>query len=230
RGAAAQPGADRRARQAGVAPRQGVGRGHRPGDPGAGRPGGAHGGDPVGPARQGAAPAHARCGVHRVRAPQSDVRRPRLLRLPAVQPGQRDPGEARCATGGLEAAVSSCDALRPGRCRWLLRFCAHAENPGWTTRGFREATRGSAQPRTTLPALMQEVHTFMRLRCERPILACTVWMFGFHRRLVFRWECETELPKPGPLPQTSQTAATSDTPNFALTVTAMKPRKRVSLA
>src|SRR5262245_33958080 len=33
-------------------------------------------------------------------------------------------------------------------------------------------------------------------------------MFGFHRRLVRRWECETDLPKPGPLPQTSQTAAT----------------------
>src|SRR6202008_2532670 len=36
--------------------------------------------------------------------------------------------------------------------------------------------------------------------------------FGFHGRLVRRWECETDLPKPGPLPQTSQTAATSGTP------------------
>ncbi len=98
-----------------------------------------------------------------------------------------------------------------------------------------------AQPRTTLPALRQEVHTFMRLRCERPSLACTVWMFGFHRRLVFRWECETELPKPGPLLQTSQTAATSDTPYFAFDVlprprrgslssdAAMNPRERCPL-
>ena len=31
---------------------------------------------------------------------------------------------------------------------------------------------------------------------------------GFHRRLVRTWECETLLPKMGPLPQTSQTAAT----------------------
>lgn len=61
-----------------------------------------------------------------------------------------------------------------------------------------------------MPPLIHEVHTFMRLRWDRPILACTVWMFGFHRRLVRRWECETDLPKPGPLPQTSHTAATSN--------------------
>src|SRR5205814_6502515 len=45
---------------------------------------------------------------------------------------------------------------------------------------------------------------------DTPTLAWTVWMFGFHRRLVRRWECETDLPKPGPLPQTSHTAATSN--------------------
>src|SRR4051794_28841103 len=32
-------------------------------------------------------------------------------------------------------------------------------------------------------------------------------MFGFQRRLVRRCECETDLPKPGPLAHTSQTAA-----------------------
>jgi hypothetical protein len=37
-------------------------------------------------------------------------------------------------------------------------------------------------------------------------------MFGFHRRWVRRCECETDMPKPGPLPQTSHTAATSHTP------------------
>src|SRR5206468_12502032 len=34
----------------------------------------------------------------------------------------------------------------------------------------------------------------------------------FHRRWVRRCECETDMPKPGPLPQTSHTAATSHTP------------------
>src|SRR5439155_23870486 len=72
--------------------------------------------------------------------------------------------------------------------------------------------RAAGQPRVTLPAFRQDVHTFIRLRCEMPILACTVWMFGFHRRLVRRCECDTDLPKPGLLPQTSQTAATSVTP------------------
>src|SRR5690625_28041 len=33
-------------------------------------------------------------------------------------------------------------------------------------------------------------------------------MFGFQRRLVRTWECETVLPKLGRLPQTSQVAAT----------------------
>src|ERR1700749_3552537 len=33
-------------------------------------------------------------------------------------------------------------------------------------------------------------------------------MFGLKRRLVRRWECEMAWPKPGPLPQTSQVAAT----------------------
>jgi hypothetical protein len=41
---------------------------------------------------------------------------------------------------------------------------------------------GSTQPRVTLPAFKHEVHTFIRLRCEMPIFACTVWMFGFQRR------------------------------------------------
>ena len=34
------------------------------------------------------------------------------------------------------------------------------------------------------------------------------WMFGFQRRFVRMWECEMLCPKPGPLPQTSQLAAT----------------------
>src|SRR5690606_17686288 len=61
--------------------------------------------------------------------------------------------------------------------------------------------------RVTLPALRQEVHTLTRLGVP-PTIARTRWMFGFQRRLVRMWECETLCPKPGPLPQTSQLAAT----------------------
>ena len=65
-----------------------------------------------------------------------------------------------------------------------------------------------AQPRTTLPALMHEVQTFIRRVVPPPAGVWTVWMFGFHRRLVRRCEWDTLWPKPGPLPQTSQTLAT----------------------
>ena len=54
---------------------------------------------------------------------------------------------------------------------------------------------------------MQEVQTLSRLGV-RPMSARTVWMLGFHRREVRRCECEMLLPKLGPLPQTSQLAAT----------------------
>src|ERR1700685_2522196 len=54
---------------------------------------------------------------------------------------------------------------------------------------------------------MQEVHTLSRLGVP-PTVVCTVWMFGLKRRGVRRCENETFLPKPGPLPHTSQTEAT----------------------
>src|SRR5579862_9920907 len=57
------------------------------------------------------------------------------------------------------------------------------------------------------PALMQEVHTLSRLGVP-DTMARTFWMFGFQRRRVRRCECDTLLPKPGPLPQMSQTEAT----------------------
>ena len=62
----------------------------------------------------------------------------------------------------------------------------------------------------TLPALMHDAHTFSVLCVPRPTIARTVWMFGFQRRRVRLWECDTDMPKPGPLPQTSQTAATEN--------------------
>ena len=61
--------------------------------------------------------------------------------------------------------------------------------------------------RVTLPALRQLVHTFRRFGV--PLTRARMrWMFGFQRRLVRTWECDTDLPKPGPLPQTSHTEAT----------------------
>lgn len=70
--------------------------------------------------------------------------------------------------------------------------------------------------RETLPALMHEVQAFSFFGV-RPITARTVWMLGFQRRLVRRCECETLLPKPGPLPQTSQLAATGHSKDFRCT-------------
>src|SRR5215472_12149427 len=54
---------------------------------------------------------------------------------------------------------------------------------------------------------MHEVHTCMR-RDVPATLACTTWRLGLKRRGVRRCEKETLLPKPGPLPQMSQTEAT----------------------
>src|SRR5438874_5326880 len=63
---------------------------------------------------------------------------------------------------------------------------------------------------------MHEVQAFSFFGV-RPITARTVWMLGFQRRLVRRCECETLLPKPGPLPQTSQLAATGHSKDFRCT-------------
>ena len=61
----------------------------------------------------------------------------------------------------------------------------------------------------TLPAFRQEVHTLTRL--GDPLMVARIrWMFGSHMRLVRRCECETLLPKPGPLAQMSQVAATGN--------------------
>src|SRR5262245_58319095 len=56
---------------------------------------------------------------------------------------------------------------------------------------------------------MQPVHTLTRL-AEPPTRARTRWMLGFQRRLVRRWECDTDIPHEGRLPHTSHTAAISD--------------------
>jgi hypothetical protein len=61
--------------------------------------------------------------------------------------------------------------------------------------------------RVTLPALMQDVQTRIR-RLVPPAVVRTIWMLGFQRRGVRRWEWEMLLPNPGALPQISQTADT----------------------
>src|SRR3954464_15604569 len=57
---------------------------------------------------------------------------------------------------------------------------------------------------------MHEVQALIRRRLPGATSARTDWMFGFQRRGVRRCECDTDIPKPGPLPQTSHTAATVD--------------------
>src|SRR4051794_13870742 len=57
---------------------------------------------------------------------------------------------------------------------------------------------------------MHEVHALIRRRFPGATSARTDWMFGFQRRGVRRCECDTDIPKPGPLPHTSHTAATVD--------------------
>ena len=63
--------------------------------------------DPLGPRRPQPRTAARRRPVHRVGAPEPDVGRPRLLRLPPVQPGQRPAGRAGRRPGGLEAALGT---------------------------------------------------------------------------------------------------------------------------
>ena len=71
----------------------------------------------------------------------------------------------------------------------------------------------------TLPDRIQPVQTFIRVGVP-PTTARTRWMFGFQRRLVRRWECETFMPNDGFLPQISQTDAMM---NFLLDRDALAP-------
>src|SRR6476469_7972472 len=52
-------------------------------------------------------------------------------------------------------------------------------------------------------------------------------MFGSHRRCVRRCECETLMPKPGPLPHTSHTAATPNTTCREFTIGHVGPVRAV---
>jgi hypothetical protein len=72
----------------------------------------------------------------------------------------------------------------------------------------RRKGSASGYARVTLPAFRHDVQTVIRRRFPGATSARTRCTFGFHRRWVRRWECETDMPKPGPLPQMSQTLAT----------------------
>src|SRR5690606_20941063 len=100
--------------------------------------------------------------------------------------------------GSRSSGTTKAPASSAGGC---LRECGRAAS------ATRLRQRQAETLRVTLPALRQEVHTLTRLGVP-PTIARTRWMFGFQRRLVRMWECETLCPKPGPLPQTSQLAAT----------------------
>lgn len=124
-----------------------------------------------------------------------------------VSPSPESPphAAAEAPTASAAAATNRTDLLF-SRGNIPRNYPAGTElnRPGCETR---------CQPRATLPAFRQEVHTLTRFLLPPGWLtARTDWMFGFHRRLVRRWECDTDLPKPGPFPQTSHTAAISRTP------------------
>ena len=84
----------------------------------------------------------------------------------------------------------------------------------------------------TLPARMQEVQTRMRFGLPAT-MARTLWMLGFQRRLVRRWEWLMLIPNDGRLPHTSQTAAmgkrTSISSSDALAASASRPDDEVSI-
>ena len=53
-----------------------------------------------------------------------------------------------------------------------------------------------------MPAFMHLAHTFMRVG-PPSVATLILWMFGFQRRFVLRWEWLTLKPKPGFLPHIS---------------------------
>src|SRR6185369_15901267 len=108
--AAAQQGADDGATPAWLAPRQGLGGDHRAGDPDARRPRQAAGRDPVGRGRPQSAAVPRRRADDRVGPPIAALGGPGLLRLPAVQRGERPPAAPGRAAGRLAAALAKSRA------------------------------------------------------------------------------------------------------------------------
>src|SRR5690349_9965019 len=112
-------------------------------------------------------------------------------------------------TESMNTESMNTESMNTAKSRPTFRWTGSAANQQWP--------RASAvRQRETLPALMHEVQTFRRLGVP-PITVRTCWMFGFQRRDVRRCEKDTLLPKPGPLPQTSQLAATGHSKDFRCT-------------
>ena len=109
-----QPGPDRYPPPAGCASRQGLGGGHRPGDPRLGRPWYSTGGDLVGAGCTKPPTPARRRALHRVGAPEPDVRAERLLRFPAVQSSESAVGRSGRGAGRLEAALSPTRSVLRG--------------------------------------------------------------------------------------------------------------------
>src|SRR5690606_35928511 len=86
-----------------------------------------------------------------------------------------------------------------------LRMCD--EPPTCMVSGSMRVLRLCQRARWTLPALRQLVQT-LSFFLVPPTIARTVWMLGFQRRFVRRWECEMLWPKLGDLAHTSHVEAT----------------------
>lgn len=129
-----------------------------------------------------------------------------------------DSGRLRVPVAATFAMAQGREAFesrgRPARVRARpSSSCGPTDRRAWPTDGARVRR---VQPRTTLPALMHDVQALRR--CLLPpgrATTCTVWTLGSQRRLVRRWECDTDLPKPGPFPQMSHTAAIVQAPQIS---------------
>ena len=108
---AAQPSAHRRTGSARLAPRLGVGAGHRTRDPHSRRSRPADGGDPVGARRRRPQAAARFDADHRIRAPLAAVCESRILRVPSVLESERTSARTRrCrpSTGASRIRLAEC--------------------------------------------------------------------------------------------------------------------------
>ena len=106
---AAEQGAHCHPWSLGRSPRKGLGTGHRPGHPRPGGPRRPARGHPVGPGRAEPAPAARIRPQDRERSPQPHVGRPRVLRFPPFQPGQRTCSWSKAASRSTGACPTMAE-------------------------------------------------------------------------------------------------------------------------